>query len=158
MKRHTDDKTSTQIIEAVNRAKSFAAKQQMRYEAKLWAPIQAPLDLKQALSRLTKDELDTIRKNLDIKNISSLKKADLIDKLAEHIPAKVADIFNRFDQERYQLMKDIMQNGAWVSAASLELAKVQHLRNYGLLFPGTLEQQHVLVMPTEIITEYRKLE
>ena len=67
------------------------------------------------------------------------------------------ELFLRFDRNRYQLANIIVKNGGWASTSRLEIKQVEHLRDYGLTFPGMLENKQVLVMPVEIIREYQKL-
>ena len=154
---HLDEKTMKQVLDALAEMKKEAEKWQARQEAKLWTPIQVPINLNQALSRLTKDELTKIRQNLDIGNISSLNKPDLIVKLAEYIPLMAEELFLRFDHNRYQLANSIVKNGGWSSASGLKTKQLEHLRDHGLVFPGVFENKRVLAMPVEIIKEYQQL-
>jgi hypothetical protein len=66
--------------------------------------------LKEGLSALKVAELQDIRKKLQIKNISSLKKAELIQYLAEAIPILLSNIIRQFDERRLFLIKNIIAN------------------------------------------------
>ncbi|KZB89987.1 hypothetical protein A2U94_18485 [Bacillus sp. VT 712] len=63
--------------------------------------------LKEALSALKVADLQDIRKKLQIKNISSMKKAELIQSLAEAIPVLFRNIISQFDERRLFLIKNI---------------------------------------------------
>lgn len=74
MNKELDSEAMIEVLKALDQMKKDAENRREKQIAKLWAPIQLPLTLKEALSKLTRDQLDQIRKHLDIKNISSLKK------------------------------------------------------------------------------------
>lgn len=156
------DKIDPEIMEFIFRAlqglKDDAEKLKAKREAFLWREITAPLTLNDALSRLTRNDLNKIRQNLDLKGISSLKKNDLIIALQEMIPARVEEIFLRFDNGRYDLFKKMANNGGWIPAPVLENAQIEFLLYRGLAVPGTTGRQRVLVMPVEIIEVFRRLD
>lgn len=63
---HLDEKAMKQVLDALSEMRKEAEKWQARQETKFWTSVQVPINLNQALSRLTKDELTKIRQNLDI--------------------------------------------------------------------------------------------
>jgi hypothetical protein len=85
-----DKKTINKLLGALERMNETAQKMQQSKELKIWSDISVPIPLKEALSRLTKDELSDIRKNLEIQGASALKKGELIDLLSMRIPLLLA--------------------------------------------------------------------
>lgn len=65
---------------------------QDRKEKRHWKSVNVPCSLYDALSGLTKDEVDYIRYRF--KGMSALKKADLATELARSIPEKCGE-FNK---------------------------------------------------------------
>lgn len=83
--------------------------------------------LKEALSALKVADLQDIRKKLQIKNISSMKKAELIQSLAEAIPVLFRNIISQFDERRLFLIKNIIANNGVMSANNLEIEEMEYL-------------------------------
>lgn len=75
-------------------------------DQKLWKNVSEPYRLESLLHSLSKIELDDIRKSLELKGISNLKKAELIQELVVAIPNNLRRILSRFDRERYDLFKE----------------------------------------------------
>ncbi|MCL6477247.1 MAG: SEC-C domain-containing protein [Peptococcaceae bacterium] len=158
MDRDIDRETYERLLEALNMAKEESNRMRQKQEAKLWADIEVPLSLSRALSRLTKDELTQIRQNLDIKNLSALKKQDLTEELLKLIPESVEKVFLQFDDNRYSLAKRIVSNGGFTPYRGLETGQVEYLRDRGIIFPGTSGGRKALVMPQEIIKVFKRID
>ncbi|WP_084786771.1 YecA family protein [Bacillus tuaregi] len=139
----------TVLIEAMEKLKEDTLKRQ---EAKRWKPIESTLSLKEALNRLTKDDLDAIRKQLEIKRASSLKKAELILVLEEKIPALLIETIKMQDQERFRLLMKLVNQGGYCSDTFLEEHQLDYFARSGVVFSGRLEGKKVHVMPQEIMT------
>ncbi|MCM3602726.1 hypothetical protein M3175_18480 [Robertmurraya korlensis] len=88
------------------------------------------------LNSLSKTELDTIRKNLELKGISGLNKGDLIKELVIAIPNQLPRILSRFDKERYVLLKNIVkQSGKLPLPRNVSVKKVEALMTCAVIFP-----------------------
>jgi hypothetical protein len=61
-----DQKTINELKNAMERAKVHHQKLKMKWEDKLWKQVDEPYQLIDALPMLTKDELDNIRKHLEL--------------------------------------------------------------------------------------------
>ena len=83
---------------------------------KHWSKISVPLTLHEGLSTYTKSDLDDIRKNLEIKNASGLKKAELSALLEEKIPDLMKTFFLQLDYERFNLLLKIARNGGYIES------------------------------------------
>ncbi|OIK09764.1 hypothetical protein BIV60_22990 [Bacillus sp. MUM 116] len=122
-----------------------------KQDQKHWGKINVPLTLQEQLGKLTKAELDDIRKSLDLKGVSSLKKAELISVLLEMIPKSLEQICLPFDAERFRLLTKIAHNGGYMIAPILEPHQVEYFRDRGLIFTGTFQGKRVLAIPAELI-------
>lgn len=149
MSNKLSDKEQMELIESMRKAKELEEMRLAKEEAKRWTPIESPLSLADALARLTKQELTAIRTELNIAGVSSLNKQDLADKLAELIPQYLGGILERFDEERYQVVKKAADRRDAFPALG-DPYKVSYFLNLCLLFPGTQQGKRVLVMPQEI--------
>lgn len=155
MNNHTEEQAILNLIEGMNKLKGDALK---REEMKRWKPIEVPLPLNNALNRLTRNELDSIRKKLEIKNSSSLKKAELILRLQEKIPALLEAVCKQLDQERYRLAKSLVRQGGHMNAILLEENQLNYFLELGMIFTGTFEGKKVFVMPQEIVAAFSELD
>jgi SEC-C motif len=149
------EKALTKTLEALHKMKNDLAEKEA---AKRWKPISVPMTLKESLNRLAKSDLDSIRKKLDIKNASTLKKADLIEVLQESIPAYLERICKNLDKERYDLLRKVAENGGSIPSPNLEPMQFNFFETYGVLFTGTFKDQKVMVMPQEIVEALLELD
>lgn len=147
-----------QFLIALEKANHEATAARRKKELKLWIDLSIPYSLKDALNRLTKAELDKIRQNLELKNLSTLKKSDLIHELSVRIPERMEDLLFLMDEERYDFVLQIVENGGAVEASDLSLEKSEYLRSTGLFFPGNIRGERVLTMPTDLIDLFKTLD
>lgn len=149
------EKDVISLVEATNKMKNDLKEKD---QEKRWRPITVSLSLQDSLNRLAKYDLDSIRKKLEIKNASSLKKAELIQLLEEEIPASLEKIARKLDKERHSLLTELARNGGHMTAPSLETRQFNYFLKNGILFTGTFEGERVLVMPQEIVDAFSKIE
>jgi hypothetical protein len=122
----------------------------LKQEMKRWSQINPDCSLVEALSSLIKFDLDTIRGNLQIKKISSLKKQQLIERLAVEIPERlVALAAVILDEERIKWLKKIAKTG-YLYNAKMPGEILSYFRERGLLFTGVHHGKLVIVMPAEV--------
>src|SRR3954462_1927373 len=107
--------------------------------------------LKEGLSALKVADLQDIRKKLQIKNISSLKKVELIQYLAEEIPFLVRNIISQFDERRLFLIKDIIANNGVISAKNVEIEEMEYFYKTGFTFTGFHNGNPIVMIPLELL-------
>ncbi|WP_078553823.1 YecA family protein [Bacillus alkalicellulosilyticus] len=113
--------------------------------------VSLPRYLTDELSLVTKTDLDKIRKNLGIKNVSQLNKKDLIVELVKQIPATISENIVKLDVEAYSLVKKVVKHSFYhTDTENIELQKVQYLQDLLLVFPGEYQGKPGLYMTEEI--------
>ena len=150
MRDEMDDKTKEALISALESTKAFGQKLQENREQRLWKKVNIPCSLFDAVNMLSKNEMDRIRKNLDLKNLSSLKKAELASELVKLIPAKFKQVIYTLDQGRYGLVKIIAKNSGVITDFDISASEAESLMGYSIIFPGVYNNQKVLFMPMEL--------
>ncbi|WP_175631972.1 Rho termination factor N-terminal domain-containing protein [Virgibacillus siamensis] len=145
------------MLRALDGLKEMRDDMEKKEAERIWRDINVPISLYDALSRLTKDELTEIRKKLDIKNASSLKKEELIKLLQQVIPTQFENICLKLDSERYSIVEKIIQQGGSIHAEHLPLNILQNLGTYGLAFTGTSEGEKVAVIPDELVNAFSSI-
>lgn len=128
-----------------------------REENRLWVAVDPHCSLSDVLKRLTKKELDIIRKNLDIKNISMLNKAELIDALAESIPDYYRAILYSLDQGRYDYLRLMAEYSGIIPDMGISLDNIYALMYKAIAFPGTYDGKKILYAPREFIDAFNRI-
>ncbi|MEB1808834.1 MAG: SEC-C domain-containing protein [Bacillaceae bacterium] len=147
----TEELSSILVKETVDNA------QLQKREQKLWKKTDLPSTLHGTLNSLPKTELDPIRKNLQVKNASSLKKAELATLLANEIPLMFNEVLLPLDQERYNLLKQIANESGSIPVTDLSIEKIEWLKERSLVYPGLYNKEKVLFLPTELIDLFNTL-
>ena len=114
--------------------------------------------LSAALMTMTKQELDDIRYNLCVKGASSLKKAELAEKLVAEIILFSHRWFVSMLEEQYEMFSYLCQHGGITTEFKQDDARLDYLRGIGLLACGALDGRLAWYMPKEIQAEFRKLD
>jgi len=149
------EKDAKKVIKALTEIKKDVEK---NHEKRYWSEIKVPFTLSEGLSNYTKDELVHIRKFLDLKNASSLRKAELIALLEEKILQFLKRTCLQFDADRFELLTEIARNNGRLSAPDLKNHQVQFLRKTGLVYTGTVEDSKIVSMPEDLIDPVLALE
>lgn len=118
------------------------------------------LTLREALSGMTKPELEDIQYNLNLplaKNIGRVKKADMLETLEPEVVSFAGRWFVSALQEQKELFDFACQHGGLLENLQCEDYRLDYLRGIGVLFCGMREGKLVWYMPEEIQAEYRKI-
>ncbi|MBM4761796.1 SEC-C metal-binding domain-containing protein [Bacillus sp. B15-48] len=149
--------TLNALTNALDGLKETTKRNQERWHQKVWSEISIPLTLHEGLTKQTKSELDGIRKRLEIKNASSLKKAELVHLLAEKLPESIENVFSVFDQESYNVITQIIRENGLIKAPVFEQHKIDYYRSFGFIFTGTYNEKQVFVVPEEMVKQLETL-
>jgi hypothetical protein len=117
-----------------------------------------PISLADALASYTKSELDQIRRDYKIKGISQLNKRDLVPKLAELLPKKLAPNFATMDEGQYKLFKQAMNNQGYLSALGFGAGRADALFYKLIWFPIDIDNKPFLVIPEECMQVFRTID
>lgn len=123
---------------------------------KFWPQLSYPISYAEALGTLSKQQLTSIRTNLQISNLSSLNKQGLVEKLSEKIPENLWNTTRCWDQNRIKLIQKIVKNDGMWDKPLLETQQYEYFRLRGILFPGTINGKHVVVMPSELLEFFKE--
>ncbi len=131
---------------------------EQRQENKAWKNIEPPFNLRWALGRLTKDDLNKIRQNFGFKNISSLKKADLIETLAVLVPLMYKNTLYALDENRYEHIKLMVAHSGVIPDMGLSFEKISVLQKNCLAFTGVYDNKKVLFITDELINIFQGID
>lgn len=113
--------------------------------------------LKEGLSALKMADLHDIRKKLQIKNISSLKKAELIQYLSEAIPFLLSTIISGFDERRLFLIKNIIANNGVISTKNVEIEEMEYFYKTGFMFTVFRNGDPIVMIPLELLPSLEEI-
>ncbi|WP_019243558.1 MULTISPECIES: Rho termination factor N-terminal domain-containing protein [Bacillus] len=121
---------------------------------------QEQFKLEELLGSLTVNQLKNIRRNLDlkIKNVSSLRKQELVEALTEGIPSTVANRAMLMNVDQYTAVVTLMTKNGVLEVSQLEMEDVFYLSSVGYAHPVKKDDQQLLVMPKEIIDRFYELD
>ncbi|TYS59915.1 hypothetical protein FZC74_07105 [Sutcliffiella horikoshii] len=115
----------------------------------LTSNLAVPFTLKDALSLKTKDELHTLRRNYGIEKASTLNKVSLVDLLSKEIPKRLENLFLTWDEQRMNILKDLVFRNGKVSAESLESQQIYFFQDMGFIFHVSDEGMNKLALPSD---------
>lgn len=135
------------------------AKQMETRKKTLWRhDIPAGHSLEEALTTLTKGELDDIRYNLCVQGISQLKKQDMAKAL---VPA-IVDFSHKWmvtvGIEQYNIMTHISRKNGVSTVLDMEDVRMDYMRSIGMIFSGKQEGKAAWYMPNEILNVYTSMD
>ncbi len=120
-------------------------------------PLKVNRSLSYLLSMLTRDELSSIRRWLELPGASRLKKDDLVAALHPWIIAEAPKRLDLLDKNSLCLIEDLLQHGGVLKYDfQFGLHLVYFLRQLGLAYPGYHEKRGMLlIMPRELVQPCR---
>ncbi|SOC40870.1 SEC-C metal-binding domain-containing protein [Ureibacillus acetophenoni] len=109
------------------------------------------------LSTLKVAELQDIRRKLKIKNVSSLKKAELIQYLAEAIPFHLKNIIRLYDERRLFLIKSMIANKGMITVKNLEIEELEYFRKTGFTFMSYSNGNQAIIIPLDLMHTFEEI-
>ena len=143
-----------EMLEAEMKAEAEARRAQL-YRRKL--PQERSLAA--ALGEMTKAELDDIRYNLNVTGTSSLKKAELIERLVPEITSFARRWLPSALVEQRQCFEHLLEKGGLSTELRDDDLRLDYLRGIGILACGVEKKSEKLAwyLPTELQEEIKKI-
>lgn len=148
----------TELTQAESLAKMMEADMEERKKALYRHKLPVDNSLQEMLNAMTKAELDDIRYNLNISGASSLKKAELAEKLAPEILNFVRMWLPSILLEEYECFQHFILEKGKSTKLRDDDVRLDYLRGLGFLSCGKEDDQLVWYMPKEIRAEFKKLD
>lgn len=146
-----DKRVYETLITALGQMGTEAKKYQ---DKKLWKEITLPQTYEELLKGLSKDELLEISRHYGLRNISTLKKNDLVEYLVAQLPCQLLGELYLMDEQRYLFLKQFVSEDdkvfRIVQADDYDNKLAFYWRKTGLIFSGCVQGQKVLFMPSEL--------
>ncbi|MEW9701991.1 SEC-C metal-binding domain-containing protein [Paenibacillus sp. SI8] len=157
MNKRLSAKDQKALLDGVGTLVEQQSKMTTKAGAKIWPEYDVPLALTAALSNLSKSELTEIRKDLNLTGVSTLNKQQLIQALEQAIPAALSTLLQKFDETRFQIMKQIAVRGGY-SNTLIDYEQLVYFESKGLIFQGEHMGKHTVIIPQEILKRFQDID
>ncbi len=153
-----DTETRERMLEALEQAMAYGEEHRGRMEKRMWRKVSIPCSLHDAVSALTKAELDEIRRNYYLKNLSSLRKADMAAEISRMIPLRFESVLYSLDKSRYDIVKTVVDNSGFLPVDGIPYENAKSFMEHSVLFPGVVNGKKGMFMPVELMGIFSKLD
>ena len=117
---------------------------------KMWKAIDEETSFKSFLEKMTKDELVKIAKKYSVKGLTTLKKADVVERMMEVILNNTRVVLELMEESTLRYLEDLTKENGLKKYECNEMIYINYLRNRGLAFSGTKDDEAFVVVPKEL--------
>ena len=124
-----------------------------KMESRKWQSIDKDITLDYNLSKVTKEELLYIAKNLYINKVSKLNKEDLKNNIIELYEDRVIMLIENMDKPRFEYLLDLAKFDGYKeydNIIDVNIDTAYYLADRALIFTGIIKDKHVVMMPKEL--------
>lgn len=117
---------------------------------KMWKNIDEDCTLKVFLEKMTKDELVKIAKKYSVRGITTLKKADAVEKMVTVVLENAKVALELMEESSLRYIEELLKVNGLKKYECNEMIYINYLRNRGLAFSGVKNDEAFVVMPEEL--------
>lgn len=117
---------------------------------KMWKSIDEDCTFKSFLEKMTKDELVKIAKKYSVKGITTLKKADAVERMMEVISTNISLALELMEEGTLKFVEELVKENGFKKYECTEMMYINYLRNRGLAFSGIKDDVPFVVLPEEL--------
>lgn len=117
---------------------------------KMWKSIDEDCTLKAFLEKMTKDELVKIAKKYSVRGITTLKKADAVEKMVTVVLENAKVALELMEESSLRYIEELLKVNGLKKYECNEMIYINYLRNRGLAFSGVKNDEAFVVMPEEL--------
>ncbi|MBU3206730.1 SEC-C domain-containing protein [Clostridium algidicarnis] len=124
-----------------------------KMENKKWQSTEKDATLDYNLSKITKEELLYIAKNLYINKVSKFNKEDLKNNIIELYEDRVIMLIENMDNLRFEYLLDLAKSGGYKeydNIIDVDIDTAYYLSDRAFIFTGIIKDKHVVMMPKEL--------
>ena len=125
-------------------------KADMKNVEKIWKESDGEQTLAALLEKMTKDELVKVAKKYDVKGITSLKKAEVVERIREVIIKNVDLMINSLEETSIKFLQELITYGGVKKYQCDLLINSNFLRNRGIVFTASINGELYVILPEEL--------
>lgn len=137
-------------MEDKNKLQEEIVKSDNKNIEKMWKAIDEETSFKSFLEKMTKDELVKIAKKYSVKGLTTLKKADVVERMMEVILNNTRVVLELMEENTLRYLEDLTKENGLKKYECNEMIYINYLRNRGLAFSGTKDDEAFVVVPKEL--------
>ena len=122
----------------------------MKNVEKIWKESDGEQTLAALLEKMTKDELVKVAKKYDVKGITSLKKAEVVERIREVIIKNVDLMINSLEETSIKFLQELINYGGVKKYQCDLLINSNFLRNRGIVFTASINGELYVILPEEL--------
>lgn len=138
------------VLDDISKLQEDIVNADMKKIDKMWKSMDENFSIEYHLNRMTKDELVKIAAQYEVKGITSLKKADAVEKVKNCIIEKIDNTLEFLTDEGFNYLKELSMGNEIKECEIEDLISVNYLRNRGILFTGVVNKDLKIVLPIEV--------
>lgn len=117
---------------------------------KMWKQSDGEQTLALLLEKMTKDELVKVAKKYSVKGITSLKKADAVERIREVVINNEDYMINSLEETSIKFLQELINNGGVKKYQCDLLINSNFLRNRGIVFTASIDGELYVILPEEL--------
>lgn len=137
-------------MECKNKLQEEITKADNKVVEKMWKNIDEDCTLKAFLEKMTKDELVKIAKKYSVRGITTLKKADAVEKMVTVILENTKIALELMEENSLKYIEELTKITGLKKYECTDMMYINYLRNRGLAFSGLKNDEAFVVMPKEL--------
>ena len=137
-------------MEDKNKLQEEIMKDDNKNVEKMWKDIDENCTLKAFLEKMTKDELVKIARKYSVRGITTLKKADAVERVMNVILENTKVALELMEESILRYIEELLKESGLKKYQCNEMIYINYLRNRGLAFSGVKNDEAFVVMPEEL--------
>lgn len=137
-------------MEEIIKLQEEITKAEIKNVERIWKSVDEDFRLATLLDRMTKDELVKVARRYSVKGLTNLKKAEAVDKVRNTILNQSLDILNVMEENSFKFFKELLEGTGLRRYECNDLIYINYLRNRGLAFTGTIDDELYVILPEEL--------
>lgn len=117
---------------------------------KIWKNVGGEYSFISLLDKMTKDELVKISRKYSVKGITTLKKADAVERVKNIILERNTEIINKLEESVLKFLKELSNSSGLREYQCDDLLYTNFLRDRGLVFTGLINDELYIILPEEL--------
>ncbi len=142
-------------MEDNNKIQEDIIKADIKEVERLWKSNIQDNSLGSLLEKMTKEELVRVAKKYSIKGLTSLKKADVVERIKNVILEKYEQALDIIGEDTLKFIEDLIKGKGEKAYECNDIIYSNYLRNRGLVFTGTINDELFIILPKELMELFK---
>lgn len=117
---------------------------------KIWKESDGEQTLASLLEKMTKDELVKVARKYDVKGITSLKKAEAVERVRDVIINNEEKMINSLEETSLRFLQELINSDGVKKYQCDLLINANFLRNRGVAFTASVDGELYVILPEEL--------